>query len=70
MVHEIIFDNGLYFKGETKKLLRQFNIQHHKSSPYLPQTNRAVKAVNKNIGKILKKSMKNYKIGIDRKSVV
>ena len=34
--HEIISDNGLHFKGETEKLLRQFNIQHHKSSPYHP----------------------------------
>ena len=24
--HEIISDNGLHFKGETEKLLRQFNI--------------------------------------------
>ena len=58
---EIISDNGQHFKGETEKLLRQFNIQHHKSSPYYPQTNGAVKAANKNIGRILKKSTKNYK---------
>ena len=32
--HEIVLDNGQHFKGETKKLLQQFNIQHHKSSPY------------------------------------
>ena len=43
------------------KLLRQFNIQHHKSSPYRPQTNGAVEVANKNIGRILKKSIKNYK---------
>ena len=48
--HEIILDNGLHFKGEIEKLLRQFNIQHHKSSPYCPQTNGATKAANKNIG--------------------
>ena len=59
--HEIISDNGQHFKGETEKLLRQFNIQHHKSSPYRPQTNGAVEAANKNIGRILKKSTKNYK---------
>ncbi|XP_075665467.1 uncharacterized protein LOC142635147 [Castanea sativa] len=59
--HEIISDIGLHFKGETEKLLRQFNIQHHKSSPYLPQTNGVVEATNKNIGRILKKSTKNYK---------
>ena len=56
---EIISDYRLHFKGETEKLLRQFNIQHHKSSPYHPQTNGVVKAANKKIGRILKKSMKN-----------
>ena len=61
MLHEIISDNGLHFKGEIEKLLWQFNIQHHKSSPYRPQTNEAVEAANKNIGWILKKSTKNYK---------
>ena len=59
--HEIISNNGQHFKGETEKLLRQFNIQHHKSAPYRPQTNGAVEAANKNIGRILKKSTKNYK---------
>ena len=48
--YEIISDNGLFFKGEIEKLLRQFNIQHHRSSPYRPQTNGVVKVVNKNIG--------------------
>ena len=56
---DIIYRYGLHFKGETEKLLRQFNIQHHKSSPYHPQTNGVVKAANKKIGRILKKSMKN-----------
>ena len=59
--HEIISDNGLHFKEETKKLLQQFNIQQQKSSPYRPQTNGAVEASNKNIRQILKKSTKNYK---------
>ena len=31
-------DHGLHFKGEIEKLLRKFNIQHHKFSPYHPQT--------------------------------
>ena len=50
VLHESISDNGLHFKGETEKLLRQFNNQHHKSSPYRPQTNGAVEVANKNIG--------------------
>ena len=61
VLHKIISNNRLLFKGETEKLLRQFNIQHHKFSLYCPQTNGAVEAANKNIGWILKKSMKNYK---------
>ena len=59
--HEIIFDNGQHFKGETEKQLQQFNIQHHKSLPYHPQTNEVVEVANKTIGQILKKSTKNYK---------
>ena len=54
---EIILNNGLHFKGEIEKLLRKFNIQHHKSLPYCPQT---YGLANKNIGRILKKSTKNY----------
>ena len=59
--HEIISNNGQHLKEETEKLQRQFNIQHHKSSPYHPQTNGAIEAANKNIWQILKKSTKNYK---------
>ena len=39
----------------------EINIQHHKSLPYRPQTNGAIRATNKNIGRILKKSTENYK---------
>ncbi|XP_075633364.1 uncharacterized protein LOC142605812 [Castanea sativa] len=58
-VHESSY--GPHMNGETEKLLLQFNIQHHKSSLYHPQTNGAFEADNKYIGKILKKSTKNYK---------
>ena len=51
----------MHFKGEIEKLLQYFNIHHHKSSPYRPQTNGAIKVANKNIVQILKKSTKNYK---------
>ena len=34
--HEILSENGQHFKGEIEALLQQFNIQHHKSSPYHP----------------------------------
>ena len=59
--HEIISDNELQFRGETEKFLQEFNIQHHRSSLYRPQTNGAVEVANKNIGWILKTSTKNYK---------
>ena len=52
--HMKLFQTMGCFKGEMEKLLQQFNIQHHKP-------NGAVKATNKNIGRILKKSTKNYK---------
>ena len=38
-----------------------YNIERHKSSPYLPQTNRAIEVVNKNIKNILAKMVVTYK---------
>ena len=38
-----------------------YNIEHHKSSPYQPQTNRAVEVVNKNIKNILAKIVVTHK---------
>jgi len=37
-----------------------YNIEHHKSSPYQPQTNGAVEAANKNIKNILAKRVVAY----------
>ena len=37
-----------------------YNIEHHKSSPYRPQTNRAIEAANKNIKNILAKMVVTY----------
>ena len=36
-------------------MLYKYNIQHHKSFAYRPQTNGAVEAANKNIKRILRK---------------
>ncbi|XP_077217978.1 uncharacterized protein LOC143852478 [Tasmannia lanceolata] len=47
--HELILDNGSHFKKKVVHLCEEFKIKHHKSSHYKPQTNGAVKAVNKNI---------------------
>ena len=37
-----------------------YNIEHHKSSPYQPQTNGVVEAANKNIKNILAKMVVTY----------
>ena len=38
-----------------------YNIEHHKSSPYGPQTNGAIATTNKNIKNILAKMVVTYK---------
>ena len=47
--HELISDRGVHFRGEVDTLLQIYGIQHHRSSTYMPQTNGAVEAANKNI---------------------
>ena len=59
--HEIISDNGSHFRDETKKLLHEYKIKHHKSSPYRPQTNGAVEAANKNVEMILRKNAERHR---------
>ena len=41
--------------------MASYNIEHHKSSPYRPQTNGVVEAANKNIKNILTKMVVTYK---------
>ena len=53
--HELISYRGVHFIGEVDTLLQRYGIQHHKSSEYMPQTNGAVEAANKNIKRILRK---------------
>jgi transposase InsO family protein len=58
--YEIITDNGKNFVAKRlEDYLQQFRIQHHRSSPYRPQMNGAVEAANKNIIKILKKTVES-----------
>ncbi|XP_047313953.1 uncharacterized protein LOC124917607 [Impatiens glandulifera] len=59
--HSMISDNGRHFQGNVLELLREFKIEHHKSSPYRPQTNGAVEAANKNVISILKKTTQTYR---------
>ena len=53
--YELISDRGVHFRGEVDTLIREYGIQHHRSSAYRPQTNGAVEATNKNIKRILRK---------------
>ena len=55
---KIISNNGSHYKGEVKTIMELYNIEHHKSSPYRPQTNGAIEATNK---KILAKMVVTYK---------
>ena len=41
--------------GLMDTLVKEYGIQHHRSSAYRPQTNGAVEAANKNIKRILRK---------------
>ncbi|XP_047321734.1 uncharacterized protein LOC124925702 [Impatiens glandulifera] len=59
--HSMLFDNGRHFQGNVLELLREFKIEHHKSSPYRPQTNGAVETANKNVISILKKTTQTYR---------
>ena len=61
MPQEIIFDNRSHFEGEVQKIIELYKIEHHKSSPYQPQTNGIVEAANKNVKNILSKMVVTYK---------
>ena len=43
---EIIANNGSHFEREVRRIMELYNIEHHKSSPYRPQTNEAIEAAN------------------------
>ena len=58
MPQEIISDNVSHFEGKVRRIMELYNIEHHKSSPYRPQTNGVVEATNKNI---LTKMVVTYK---------
>ena len=45
----------MHFRAEVDTLLQKYNIRHHRSSAYRPQTNEVVEAINKNIKRILRK---------------
>ncbi|WJZ92663.1 hypothetical protein VitviT2T_011647 [Vitis vinifera] len=53
--HELISDRGVHFRAEVNTLVQRYNIRHHRSTAYRPQTNGAIEAANKNIKRILRK---------------
>ena len=55
--HELISDRGSHFRVEVDTLLQRYGVQHHRSSAYMPQTNGAVEAANKNIKRIFRKTV-------------
>ena len=57
----IISDNGSHFEGEVRRVMKEYSIEHHKSSPYQPQANGAVEATTKNVKNILAKMVVTYK---------
>ena len=58
---EIIFDDGSHFEGAVRRIMKLYNIEHQKSSPYQSQTNGAIEATNKNIKNVLVKMVVTYK---------
>ena len=58
---EIISSNASHFEGEVRRVMEEYGIEHHKSSPYQPQVNGAIEAANKNVKNILAKMIVMYK---------
>ena len=56
----VISDNGIQFRAETAALLKEYKIEHHRSSLYWPQSNGIIEAANKNVKRILSKMLENY----------
>ena len=64
--HELISDRGVHFRVDVDTLLQRYGIQHHRSSVYMPQTNRAVEATNKNIKRILWRMVETSRNWLDK----
>jgi len=58
----IITDNATNLNSDLmRSMCETFKIKHKNSPAYMPQMNRVVEAVNKNIKKILRKMINNHK---------
>nr|XP_023921133.1 uncharacterized protein LOC112032598 [Quercus suber] len=52
--------------GKVQRVTEEYGMEHHKSSPYQPQANRAVEAANKNVKNILAKMVVTYKDWVEK----
>ena len=34
--HHVVMDNGMQFRADTEALLKEYKIEHHRSSTYRP----------------------------------
>ena len=59
--YHVITDKGVQFRAKIIALLKEYKIEHHRSSPYRPYANSTVEAANKNVKRILSKILKNYR---------
>ena len=66
MPHEIVSDNRVHFEGEANKVMEEYGIPRHKSSPYRPQTNGTVEAANKNLKNMISKMVKGGRDWADK----
>ncbi|XP_059310446.1 uncharacterized protein LOC132061813 [Lycium ferocissimum] len=58
----IITDDGANLNSDLmREIFKKFKITHRNSTPYRPQMNGAVEAANKNIKRILRKMIDNYR---------
>ena len=57
--HHVVTDNDVQFRAEITALLKEYKIEHHRSSPYRPQANGAVEAASKNVKRNLSKMLEN-----------
>nr|XP_023884270.1 uncharacterized protein K02A2.6-like [Quercus suber] len=59
--HRIIKDNGTPFvNNDVRKMLKFYQVKHHRSSPYYPKGNGQAGATNKTLIKIISKMSQEY----------
>ncbi|RVW38023.1 hypothetical protein CK203_108589 [Vitis vinifera] len=64
--HELILDRGVHFRAKVNTLVQRYGIQYHRSSAYRLQTNKVVKAANKNIKRILRRMVETSRDWLEK----